>query len=131
MREHKVGDRLCCDERSQCLHKTIGRVGAERIVFQRDDFSHVRLCQLSGSRSHRGARQDDLDRRAQLLRRGDGFPRGAVQDAVLLFCHHQNHQKTLASSRNARTSSAAASAGLPPIMRVCLDFSGMYTAVMR
>ncbi len=41
-----------------------------------------------------------------------------------LFGDDENHQITLASSRSTRTSSFAASAGEPPIMRVCFDFSG-------
>ena len=48
-----------------------------------------------------------------------------LSDSVLLFCDDENHQKTLASSRSTRTSSPRPPPALPPIMRVCLAFSGM------
>ncbi len=53
-----------------------------------------------------------------------GLPAGPVQGPALLFGDDQNHEITRASSRSAATSALAASAGLPPIICVCLRFSG-------
>src|SRR5439155_24925719 len=62
----------------------------------------------------------------ELLRRRDGFPGRPVQRAFPLLGDHENHDKTLASSRRRRTSSFAASAADPPMICVFFAFSGTY-----
>src|ERR671910_593633 len=58
-----------------------------------------RMTDLGGSLSRVGAQHNHVDRlvAAELLRRGDCFPRGAMQLAALLLSNDQDHPMTLAS----------------------------------
>lgn len=108
------------------LHEGVRCVARQRLVLHGDDLGHLRLGQF-GRRGrhplpqHRHFNGDALA--GQLLGGRHGLPAGAIQLVVPLFRNDENHS-TRASSRSRRTSSAAASAGEPPIITVCFAFCG-------
>ena len=125
------------DERRVRLHEAIGRVGLETVMLERDDLSHVRRGELLGNAGDGLAGDGYFHVAAHLLRGRNRLPARAVEGTVFLFCYDENHddselllfqmrlgQMARASSLSSRTSSLAASCGVPSTSFVCLLFSG-------
>ncbi len=127
VREEDAFRRFLPDQRLERHDVAVRGVLRERGRIDDDDLGRFGGRQLGGERVDRGSRERDLHRAAGRLRGGDRLPRRAIQLAFALFCHHQDHEITLASSRSFCTSALAASAGEPCSICVCLPFSGKDT----
>src|SRR5262249_17841983 len=106
--KHQPRNRLA----DQCLYRR--RIGIGGVVLQQHLLDGIYLCQFLGAGFGRErSRTDDRsldgepERTAELLRRGERFPRHAMPFTALLFENRQNAHMTRTSNFSFSTSFAA------------------------
>jgi hypothetical protein len=114
------------DDRAMRGDPAVGGVPGKSGRGDRHDLGDVGRRDLGRRPCHVAAGDGNGDRLAsrEVLRSGDGFPRGAVERAIPLLGDDEDHAITLASSRSLRTSVEAASTADPVMISVCLVFCG-------
>ncbi len=91
VRADDMGRLLRPDERRKRLNEPVGRVGAERLVLERDHFGDISRGKLARHAFDAGAWHHHLDGSADGLCRRDRFPRCAIEGAGALFGKNEEH----------------------------------------